>query len=322
MKKHDLLTADVNRHSEVCDTITETDTKFFNSNHFMKDEIHEKAMVAVKRYHSLHEPMTIRRDNLEDSLQLHHFFRDAEDELQWLNEKEVLASSKDLGTSSQSCQALLKKHQSLEAEILSHGEPLISSLIQRGQQMIRDGHFASEDIETLSNLLQNKLSNLRDLTSIRRLRLLDAVESQMFYVEANEADIWMKEKYAILTSTDFGKDEISVQSLQRKLDAAQRELATFATSIEKVEKLATSLIERKHFDSENIKNKNDSIQKLYGEMKTLAKQREIRLIESKKLYKFLHEIEEVHEWIADQMAVTASEDYGMFQCMNVSMLLI
>lgn len=98
LKKHELLEADVNRHSEICDSITETDTKFFNSNHFMKDEIHEKAMLAIKRYHSLHEPMTIRRDNLEDSLHLHHFFRDAEDELQWLNEKEVLASSKDLGT--------------------------------------------------------------------------------------------------------------------------------------------------------------------------------------------------------------------------------
>lgn len=309
LKKHELLEADVNRHAEVCDSITETDTQFFNSNHFMKDEIHEKAMLAIKRYHSLHEPMTIRRDNLEDSLQLHHFFRDAEDEVQWLNEKEPQAASKDLGTSLSSVQSLQKKHQALEAEILSQ-EPLISSLLQRGQQMIRDGHFASEDIETLSNVLQKKLSNLRDLTSIRRLRLLDAVESQMFYVEANEADIWMKEKHALFASTDYGKDEDSVQTLQKKLDALQRELTTFATSVDKVDKLASGLIERNHFDSENIRNKNDAIQSLYNQIKTLAKQREINLIESKKLYKFLREIEEVHEWIADQMAVTASEDYG------------
>lgn len=309
LKKHELLEADVNRHSEMCDSITETDTKFFNSNHFLKDEIHEKAMLAIKRYHSLHEPMQIRRDNLEDSLQLHHFFRDAEDEVQWLNEKEPQAASKDLGTSLSSVQSLQKKHQALEAEILSQ-EPLISSLLQRGQQMIRDGHFASEDIETLSNVLQQKLSNLRDLTSIRRLRLLDAVESQMFYVEANESDIWMREKYALFASTDYGKDEDSVQSMQKKLDALQRELTTFATSIDKVDKLASGLIERNHFDSENIKSKNDAIQNLYNQLKTLAKQREVNLIESKKLYKFLREIEEVHEWIADQMAVTASEDYG------------
>lgn len=309
LKKHELLEADVTRHSEICDSITKTDTKFFNSNHFMKDEIHEKAMLAIKRYHSLHEPMTIRRDNLEDSLQLHHYLRDAEDELQWLNEKESQAASADLGTSLQTVQSLQKKHQALEAEILSQ-EPLISSLIQRGQQMIRDGHFASEDIETLSHLLQKKLSNLRNLTSIRRLRLLDAIESQMFYVEADEAEIWMKEKYAFFTTTDYGKDEDSVQSLQKKLDVLQRELISFALSIQKVDKLANGLSDRKHFDSENIKSKNEAIQNLFNELNTLVKQRELNLFESKKLYKFLHEIEEVHEWIADQMAVTASEDYG------------
>lgn len=309
LKKHELLEADVAHHAETCDLITDTDTKFFNSNHFMKDEIHEKAMLAIKRYHSLHEPTTIRRDNLEDSLQLHHFFRDAEDELQWLNEKEPQAASKDLGSSLTAVQSLQKKHQALEAEILSQ-EPLISSLLQRGQHMIRDGHFASEDIETLSNLLQKKLNNLRDLTSIRRLRLLDAVESQMFYVEANEADVWMREKHLVFASSDYGKDEDSVQSLQKKLDALQRELTAFATSIDKVDKLASGLIERNHFDSANIKKKNDSIQNHYNELKTLAKKREEHLVESKKLYEFLREIEEVHEWIADQMAVTASEDYG------------
>lgn len=58
----------------------------------------------------------------------------------------------------------------------------------------------------------------KDAASIRRLRLLDAVESQMFYVEANEADTWMREKRPILSSQDYGKDEDSVQSYQRKLE--------------------------------------------------------------------------------------------------------
>lgn len=304
-----MLESDVNHHSDTCDQITETDKKFFNSNHFMKDEIHEKAMNAVKRYNSLHEPTTIRRDNLDDSLLLHQFLRDAEDELQWLNEKEPQAASKELGTSLTSVQSLQKKHQALEAEILSQ-EPLISSLLQRGAQMVRDGHFATEQIESQSNLLQKKLVNLRDLASIRRLRLLDAVESQMFYVEGNEAETWMREKRPILASTDYGKDEDSVQSLQKKLDALERELTAFNGSVKKVEKLASGLIERNHFDSKNIKHKNESVQAHYAELKTLLKQRQLHLIESRKLYEFLREIEEVHEWIADQMAVTASEEYG------------
>jgi hypothetical protein len=63
------------------------------------------------RYHSLQQPMQIRRDNLEDALLLHQFLRDVDDELQWLAEKQPQAASTDLGTSLTAVQSLQKKHQ-------------------------------------------------------------------------------------------------------------------------------------------------------------------------------------------------------------------
>jgi len=55
--------------------------------------------------------MQIRRDNLEDAILLHQFLWDVDDELQWMAEKEPLASSTDLGTSLTAVQSLQKKHQ-------------------------------------------------------------------------------------------------------------------------------------------------------------------------------------------------------------------
>lgn len=101
-----------------------------------------------------------------------------EDELHWLSEKETLAASKDLGSSLTTVQRLQKKHHALEAELISR-EPVVASLASRATAMVRSGHFASEKIDTLSRELQEKLMQLRDLASIRKLRLLDAVESQM-----------------------------------------------------------------------------------------------------------------------------------------------
>ncbi|XP_062560998.1 spectrin beta chain, non-erythrocytic 5 isoform X2 [Armigeres subalbatus] len=309
LKKHEMLEADVAHHMETCEQIKTTDDKFLVSDHFMKDELHEVAMMTIKRYHSLHEPTTIRRDNLEDSLQLHQFLRDAEDELLWLNEKEPLAASKDLGSSLTAVQSLQKKHQALEAEILSQ-EPIISSLIQRGHQMIRENHYAVEQIEGQSNLLQQKLVNLRNLTNVRRLRLLDAVESQQFYAEANEAESWLKEKKPIISSHDYGKDEDSVGSLQKKLDALQRELVAFRPTVEKIDKLAVGLQERGHFDSEKIKTKNDKIQYQFHELNRLAGEREKKLAETKKLYEFIREIDDLQEWIEMQINTAGSEEYG------------
>lgn len=309
LKKHEMLEADVAHHSDVCESITVTDSKFFKTNHFMKDEIHERAMNTVKRYHSLHEPTTIRRDNLEDSQQLHQFLRDAEEELEWLREKQNLAASTDLGNSLTAVQSLQKKHQSLESEIQSQ-EPNIAALMQRGTQMIRGNHFATDKIETYSAEMQKRLTNLRDLSSIRRLRLLDAVESQMFYAEANEAESWIKEKRPILASHDHGKDEDSVASMQKKLDAIQREIVAFQPSIEKISKLANNLLDRGHFDHQNIYLKNEAIEKQFVELQALSKSREIKLVESRKLYEFIRSVDEVQEWIADQMTVAGSEEYG------------
>lgn len=47
-----------------------------------------------------------------------------------------------------------------------------------------------------------------------------------------------------------------------------------------------------------------------NELESLCKLKESRLVESKKLYRFLREAEEVAEWINDQTVVAASEDYG------------
>ncbi|XP_048512555.1 spectrin beta chain, non-erythrocytic 1 isoform X2 [Athalia rosae] len=309
LKRHTNLENDVLGHNEACESIKDTAASFQKSGHFMSEEIQERALAAINRYHSLQEPIQIRRDNLEDARLLHQFSRDVEDELHWLGEKEPLASSTDLGNSLSTVQRLQKKHQALEAELISR-DPVVSSLVSRGAVMVRSGHFASEKIEKLSQELQEKLAHLKDLASVRKLRLLDAVESQMFYAEAAEAEQWIKEKQPQLASPDYGKDEDSVQTLLKKLEGIDRDLMSFKNTIGNLKKLSQGLIDRHHFDSKNIAQKQAEIENKFEELQKLSEFRAQRLLESEKLYKFIREADEVIEWISDQTTVAASEDYG------------
>jgi len=65
----------------------------------------------IYRYNSLQEPMQIRRDNLEDALINYRLSRDIEEEVTWINDKELQINSQDFGTSLHSVQALQNKHQ-------------------------------------------------------------------------------------------------------------------------------------------------------------------------------------------------------------------
>jgi len=55
--------------------------------------------------------MQIRRDNLEDALINYRLSRDIEEEITWINDKELQINSHDFGTSLHSVQALQNKHQ-------------------------------------------------------------------------------------------------------------------------------------------------------------------------------------------------------------------
>lgn len=52
------------------------------------------------------------------------------------------------------------------------------------------------------------------------------------------------------------------------------------------------------------------IETQFSELQLLASRRSARLAESLKFYRYLREADEVAEWMGDQTALAASEDYG------------
>ncbi|XP_070377881.1 spectrin beta chain, non-erythrocytic 1-like isoform X1 [Dermacentor albipictus] len=309
LKKQQLLETDITNHAEMLEQVKDQAANFQKNDHFLKNEIQERADSIVKRYTSLHEPLQIRRENLEEALQLQQLLRDVDDEMSWIREKEPLASSADLGTSLSSVQSLQKKHQGLEADIQAH-EPLVASVGSKGRQMIRSGHFAASEVEKRLTELQLAWGRLKDAASVRRLRLLDALESHTFYSEATEAEAWMEEKFLVVNSPDLGKDEDSVLALTKKLDGVDRDVDGFNANITRLMKQSTELVDRGHFDSANISAKMKDLEELYTRLKKQIAERRWKLSESAKFYTFLRETDEVLHWIQTQTAIAGSEDYG------------
>ncbi|XP_065309042.1 spectrin beta chain-like isoform X2 [Dermacentor albipictus] len=309
LKKQQLLETDITNHAEMLEQVKDQAANFQKNDHFLKNEIQERADSIIKRYTSLHEPLQIRRENLEEALQLQQLLRDVDDEMSWIREKEPLASSADLGTSLSSVQSLQKKHQGLEADIQAH-EPLVASVGSKGRQMIRSGHFAASEVEKRLTELQLAWGRLKDAASVRRLRLLDALESHTFYSEATEAEAWMEEKFLVVNSPDLGKDEDSVLALTKKLDGVDRDVDGFNANITRLMKQSTELVDRGHFDSANISAKMKDLEELYTRLKKQIAERRWKLSESAKFYTFLRESDEVLHWIQTQTAIAGSEDYG------------
>jgi len=69
------------------------------------------AFSLVYRYCQLEEPASYRKQQLNNSLKLHEFFHDVEDELSWIKDRRPIAASEELGHNLTEVQNLLHKHQ-------------------------------------------------------------------------------------------------------------------------------------------------------------------------------------------------------------------
>lgn len=54
-------------------------------------------MQLAERFRALNDPMQARRQKLRDALRLQQFYRDVEDEEDWIREKEPIAASANRG---------------------------------------------------------------------------------------------------------------------------------------------------------------------------------------------------------------------------------
>nr|XP_022910961.1 spectrin beta chain, non-erythrocytic 5 isoform X3 [Onthophagus taurus] len=309
MKKQNGLESDVQQHVETCDNITDQMEKFASVDHFMLEELQMRSDDLILRFNQLQEPLENRREQLEASCLLHQFSRDVDNELEWLNEKEPLASSTDLGNSLTAVQSLQKKHQGLESELVSR-EPIIAALMTRATHLARSGHVSSKIINDKAIQVKSKLTQVRDLASIRRLRLQDALESQTYYAEASEAEIWCNDKRPLLSSSEVGRDEDSTQTLQRKLEALSLEIDAYKPNINRLSSMSKSLLDRNHFDAKNIIEQQEKIETEFNEIEQLLFERETKLSEALSYFAFLRECNEVIEWLMDQQTKYSSEEYG------------
>jgi spectrin alpha len=77
--------------------------------------------------------------------------------------------------------------------------------------MVQREHYATPDIKQRISQLQAKWDLLKEKALKRKHDLDDALQAQQYFTDANEVDAWIKEKEPQVSSTDYGKDEDSVE---------------------------------------------------------------------------------------------------------------
>lgn len=93
---------------------------------------------------------------MEDSLQAHQYYADANEAESWMKEKEPIVSNTDYGKDEDSSEALLKKHEALMSDLTAFGNT-IEGLKEQARNcrvsIINKFHFSLFCISTLGNFI-------------------------------------------------------------------------------------------------------------------------------------------------------------------------
>ncbi|XP_042798196.1 spectrin beta chain, non-erythrocytic 5 [Panthera leo] len=276
--------------------------------HCLAPDLEDRAQKLLRRFESLREPLRERREALEARSRLSQFFRDADEEMAWVQERLPLAATQDCGQSLSAVRHLQEKHQNLESEISSH-EALTQAVVDAGHKLVRAGHSAC-DVAVRVQQLENAMGSLRAQVMQRRLLLQQAQEAQQFLTELQEAESWLEEQGRVLDIEDVGQSAEATRTFLRQLEATTRDLEGFSVRIERLQQTTALLEGRQNPESPRVLAQMRAAREAHSGLLQRAEGRRQGLQEQLQLHQLEREALLLDAWLVSKVATAESQDHG------------
>ena len=100
--------------------------------------------------------------------------------------------------------------------IINKHEQRIDAVSRTAQNIIKNGHFASDDIKKHLSTLHDHWNHLKEKANQSKQDLGDSLQARQYSANASETESWMKEKEPLAGNDDYGKCEDAVDALFKK----------------------------------------------------------------------------------------------------------
>lgn len=307
LQKHDLVEADISAQAErVQNTNTSADT-FLEDAATTESDGYKPDVETIKsnqlemktNYKELCDLAQKRRQRLEESLKLHTFYRDMEEEDIWLSEKEYFVSSTEYGHDSHTTTLLLQQHKTLEQELTAkkvHTDELVAQKESLLQEMLYANDKVNEHVETLSS----KWDVVNKLSAQRRKRLEEVLNLHQFFADCREIEVDMNEMEAPVAGNDYGHDDESVNELIRKHGLLAEEISALEPRISSMEEQKLNTLGEQDQDAPEVLEAKQGLDDHYNALQYKMSVRHQKLLDALALYKLYSEADIVKSWVVER----------------------
>ncbi|KAK9736583.1 Variant SH3 domain [Popillia japonica] len=244
---------------------------------------------------------------LQQALVLVQFLRQCDEVMFWITDKGTFLQTEEFGHDLEHVEVLQRKFDEFQKDMASQ-EYRVNEVNELAEKLIMEGHPDRDIIVTRKEELNNAWARLKQLSLMRQEKLFGAHEIQRFNRDADETVAWIAEKDVVLSSDDYGRDLASVQTLQRKHEGVERDLAALEDKVLTLGKEADRLCAIHGDHADQIQAKRAEIQAFWERLTGKAKERREKLDESYFLHRFLADFRDLVSWINDMKAIISADE--------------
>ncbi|XP_037873168.2 spectrin beta chain isoform X9 [Bombyx mori] len=299
MKKHEILEQAVDDYAQTIRQLGETVRQLTAEEHPLSEQISVKQSQVDKLYAGLKDLAGERRAKLDEALRLFQLSREVDDLEQWITERELVASSQELGQDYDHVTLLWERFKEFARETQSVGSERVGTAERIADQMIAMGHSDNATIAQWKEGLKETWQDLLELIETRTQMLAASRELHKYFHDCKDTLQRVNER-ARGVSDELGRDAISVSALQRKHHNFMQDLTTLQQQVESIKsecsRLGASYAGEK---AAEITRREREVADAWAALQAACRARRAKLEDADRLYRFLSQVRTLTLWMDD-----------------------
>lgn len=297
VKKHQVLEQALADYAQTIHQLAASSQDMIDHEHPESTRLTIRQAQVDKLYASLKELAGERRERLQEHLRLCQLRRELDDLEQWIQEREVVAASHELGQDYEHVTMLRDKFREFSRDTSTIGQERVNSANTLANGLIAGGHAARATVAEWKDSLNESWADLLELLDTRGQVLAAAYELQRFLHSARQALARVQHKQQQLPDAT-GRDLNAAEALQRRHCAYEHDIQALSAQVQQVQDDGHRLQKAYAGDkAEEIGRHMQAVAEAWAQLQGSSAARRQLLLDTTDKFRFFKAVRELMLWM-------------------------
>ncbi|KAM3874774.1 spectrin beta chain, non-erythrocytic 4 [Diretmus argenteus] len=242
LKKHLVLEQTIEDYAETIGLLSQQCRQLLEMGHPDCEQISKRQSQIDRLYVSLKDLVEERKSRLEQQYWLYQLNREVDELEQWIAQREVVASSPELGQDYEHVTVLQEKFTEFASDTGSVGQERVTAVNQMVDELIDYGHAEAATIAEWKDAVNEAWADLLELMETRGQMLAASHQLHKFFSDCREVLAQIEDKHRRLPEVRARQGgTANTSTLQRLMHGFEHDIQLLVTQVRQLQESAAQL---------------------------------------------------------------------------------